>query len=326
MSGSAFRGTILVCLLLSIAASASAQAPGNSATFVRMDASTKGNWPSNYGADGYVLSTGAQRLPADVSAFSVQNLNSWVWAYNTSDPRVLQTPGGGPANATTWYNAPNFYFDVTVASGYSEQVALYGVDWDFGGRTETVQVVDGDTNAQLDQQVLSNFTGGIYLVWNISGHVKIDIKVTNGPNAVISGVFFGGNGSNTIHVPGDQPTIQAAINAASNGQTVLVAPGTYTENINFNGKAITVISSGGPSVTTIDGGQQGAVAAFTSGEGLSSVLSGFTIQNGVTTFGNGYKGGGVYISNAAPTIENNKIIYNQGCIGIGIGGWNSGRH
>src|SRR5579862_8970739 len=68
----------------------------------------------------------------------------------------------------------------------------------------------------------------------------------------------------TIHVPTDQPTIQAAINAASTGDTVLVAPGTYYENINFSGKAITVTSSGGPSATTIDGGHTTSVVKFAS--------------------------------------------------------------
>lgn len=58
----------------------------------------------------------------------------------------------------------------------------------------------------------------------------------------------------TIHVPADQPTIQAAINAAANGDTVLVSDGTYKENINFKGKAITVASVNGPVTTTIDGG------------------------------------------------------------------------
>ena len=50
------------------------------------------------------------------------------------------------------------------------------------------------------------------------------------------------------------PTIQAGIDAASNGDTVLVAPGTYVENIYFKGKAITVTSSGGAAATIIDGG------------------------------------------------------------------------
>src|SRR5262245_21259203 len=47
----------------------------------------------------------------------------------------------------------------------------------------------------------------------------------------------------TRNVPGDFPTIQAAINASVNGDTVLVAPGTYAASINFLGKAITVTSS-----------------------------------------------------------------------------------
>src|SRR6266436_1528190 len=58
----------------------------------------------------------------------------------------------------------------------------------------------------------------------------------------------------TIHVPADQPTIQAAIDAAVNGDTVLVSDGTYKENIDFKGKAITVKSVNGFATTIIDGG------------------------------------------------------------------------
>jgi hypothetical protein len=114
----------------------------------------------------------------------------------------------------------------------------------------------------------------------------------------------------TIHVPADQPTIQAGINAASNGDTVLVAPGTYYENLTFNGKAITVKSSNGANVTTIDGSVIDIVVKFVTSEGLSSVLDGFTIKNG--------NGLGIYVLSSSPTIKNNIITSNSGCPGAGI--------
>jgi parallel beta-helix repeat protein len=119
----------------------------------------------------------------------------------------------------------------------------------------------------------------------------------------------------TINVPAGQPSIQAAINAANTGDTVLVAPGTYVENINFGGKAITVTSSGGPSVTTIDGGAHGSVVTFSTGETAASVLNGFTIRNGLQ---NGLGGGGITISSASPTITGNVITGNHAAVGIGI--------
>ncbi|HET9399348.1 MAG TPA: choice-of-anchor D domain-containing protein [Candidatus Acidoferrales bacterium] len=119
----------------------------------------------------------------------------------------------------------------------------------------------------------------------------------------------------TIHVPGDQPTIQAAINAANSGDTVLVAPGSYVENINFSGKAIAVTSSGGPAVTTIDGGAQGSVVTFSANEGTNSVLSGFTIRNGMR---DGGSGGGISITGASPTITGNIITANHAAVGAGI--------
>jgi parallel beta-helix repeat protein len=118
----------------------------------------------------------------------------------------------------------------------------------------------------------------------------------------------------TIHVPANQPTIQAGINAAKNGDRVVVAPGTYYENINFEGKAITVVASSGRTGTIIDGGNAGSVVTFNSGEGLNSVLEGFTIQHG----SNSDEGGGIYINEASPTITENTITHNTA--GNGGGG------
>jgi len=124
--------------------------------------------------------------------------------------------------------------------------------------------------------------------------------------------------ANTIHVPLDQPSIQGGINAASKGDTVLVAPGTYVENINFLGKAITVKSSAGPATAIIDGNAAAPVAVFVAKEGVHSVLSGFTLQNGQENFAVGFLGGGVSISYASPTVTKNIIRKSNAGYGGGI--------
>lgn len=83
-----------------------------------------------------------------------------------------------------------------------------------------------------------------------------------------------------IVVPDDAQTIQAAINMAAGGDTVLVRPGKYAECIKFQGKAITVKSEWGPAMTVIDGGRVNSVVSFIEGEGYGSVLNGFTVTNG----------------------------------------------
>jgi parallel beta-helix repeat protein len=116
-------------------------------------------------------------------------------------------------------------------------------------------------------------------------------------------------GAATIHVPGEQPTIQAAISAAAAGDEVVVGPGIYKENVNFAGKAITVRSASGPAVTIVDGQQLGSVVIFATGEGRGSVLRGFTLRNGRASSG----GSGIRIQGTSPTIVNNVITNNQGC-------------
>jgi len=118
--------------------------------------------------------------------------------------------------------------------------------------------------------------------------------------------------STIINVPGDQPTIQAGIDASIDADTVLVQPGTYVENINYNGKLITVASlflttadTTYISQTIIDGNEFGSVVTIASGEDSTTVLLGFTITNGVSG-----SGGGIYCNNSSPSLNNLTITSN----------------
>lgn len=116
-----------------------------------------------------------------------------------------------------------------------------------------------------------------------------------------------------ITVPGDFPTIQQAIDAAQNDDTVIVDQGNYRENINFNGRMITVASrflnSNDPEDirnTIIDGGGNAETVRFGRAENNTSRLIGFTI-----TGGNGLEGGGIFCLRASPTIAYCVIAGNE---------------
>jgi hypothetical protein len=110
----------------------------------------------------------------------------------------------------------------------------------------------------------------------------------------------------TINVPDDYTTIQGAIDASTNGDTVLVQPGTYVENINYNGKNIAVIGED-RETTVIDGNQNGSVVTFENGEDSLSQLKHFTITNGL----NGNGGGVLIKNNSSPILLFINIVYNS---------------
>ncbi|MBN1841900.1 MAG: right-handed parallel beta-helix repeat-containing protein [Deltaproteobacteria bacterium] len=121
--------------------------------------------------------------------------------------------------------------------------------------------------------------------------------------------FVGSAIGATLNVPSQYSTIQGAIDAASHGDEVMVSDGTYTENLDFLGKAITVRSVNGPQVTTIDGNARASVVIFANQEGAGSRLEGFTITNGKAP-----DGAGIHCdSYASPTITN--------CLITGNGNW-----
>jgi hypothetical protein len=134
--------------------------------------------------------------------------------------------------------------------------------------------------------------------------------------------------ANKIKIPADYSKIQYGINHAAKGDTVLVSPGTYYENINFKGKNIIVasnyIKSGNVDDiknTIIDGSNaafadSASCVFFCSGEDSTAVIEGFTITKGKGTrylYPNGWfrEGGGVFVETSSPTIKNNHIVGNE---------------
>lgn len=126
-----------------------------------------------------------------------------------------------------------------------------------------------------------------------------------------------GHAQNTIHVPADRPTIQAGIDAAQDGDTVLVAPGTYYENLQIQAKSITLRSDKGAAQTIVDGGKKDVVARLYASLGFNIILDGFTLQNGATPAYSPSDGGIIAYGNA--TIQNNTIRANWG-YGINVQG------
>ncbi len=109
-------------------------------------------------------------------------------------------------------------------------------------------------------------------------------------------------------------TLQTAIEAASEGATVWVGPGTYREaGIDFLGKALSLRSTEGPERTVIDADGRDRVLEFQNGEQPDTVVDGFTITGGTATMG-----GGVYLLHTAPTLTGCTIEGNVADYGGGL--------
>ncbi len=189
-----------VCLLAAAAAAcllgSATAGRTQSAAFVALDSSTKGNWPAHYGNDGYVV-VGATAVNASYSgAISAPNASTYVWNQTNYDVKALyKSPALTDRIAATWYNTGNaaggsFTIDVPITdTTVTHQVALFCSDYDNGNRAETVKV-QTPSGTVLDTESVSGFSDGKYLVWNVKGHVQFVVTQTAGTSAVVSGVFL----------------------------------------------------------------------------------------------------------------------------------------
>jgi len=183
---------------------------------------------------------------------------------------------------------------------------------------------DADNNSRFDDVDMPNNGVGPLTYMDIGAYERQTASVSSLPPLVGSVRLY--DAANTLVNSFDN--IQDAIVAAANGQRIEVDPGTYTENINFLGKAIRVHSMNPTDPTNvvntvIDGNQQGSTVTFNSGEGAGSILEGFTIYNGSGTLigpTNRYGGGILVDTGSSPLIQHNIITNNRNLTGTKVHG------
>ena len=193
-----------------------------SATFVKEDSVTSGNWGNVYGKDGYVLinyngeDSDKKFLPSYVSSVTSPSSGNFhplncIWKTGTTDKRALakDTSDIGSRNAACWYSfdcPPSFSFNVSVKGTQEYQIALYFVDWDNTDRRVAVEMLDPVTlNLITPVRIVNSFNGGKYLIFSYNKSAKFRINQVRGDNAVLSGIFFDSPASDTttdiVHVP-----------------------------------------------------------------------------------------------------------------------------
>jgi hypothetical protein len=288
------RKTTTLCLSILlglVAVSLQAQ----TAQFLWEDSNTQGAWQSVYGNDGYNIissSTQYQNYPSYATVTPIGQ-TEYTWGTNLSVPNGLQEPGVQPPNnriAAQWYSNTIFTLDINLTDGQTHQVALYCLDYgDTNGRSQTVAVTNPQTGAVLDSRTENTFTSGQYLVWNVSGHVQIQLLRLAAYNATVSGIFFD---------PVSRPTVVGLSQQSGATHTsvtvfgynfgtsgTLAFNGTNATTTQWSNNSITATvptgATTGPVTVTAGGKQSNNTATFT-------VLSGQTLQflgeNGFTEF------------------------------------------
>ncbi|MEY4821789.1 MAG: leupeptin-inactivating enzyme 1, partial [Planctomycetota bacterium] len=183
--------------------------------------------------------------------------NDWGWADGSpwpSNPPWFQ-PGICPGVA-----APNG--DGTVLQSF-----CFGLFWD-----DRPEVGGGALNKALIEWSADCNNDGLVDYGQILSGQLADADANGVPDIC-----------ETLRVPQEYATIQAAVDAAVNGNTVLVGPGTYAP-FDIAGKSIAIRSTQGAAATIIDGSGQGrSTVVFGIGTTLRTTLAGFTVRCGMGT-------------------------------------------
>ncbi len=271
--------------------------PGTTATaaFVGTDTTSQGNWKNTYGQDGAVIVGDGNNPPAYAAITPSPTANTFVWVASGSDPRFLQKSTSSTDRvAGTYYSNSTFTIDLNFTPGALHQVALYLLDEDTNARSETISILDANTSRVLDSRSVSGFHNGVYEVWNLQGHVLVEVTNTGGSNAVVSGIFLNTLASTTAPVVSVAPIVNPVSLNATLTATANSGVGAAISTVQFfaNGTAIsTPLTGAGPTYTfawptsALPNGAYSLTAVATDSEGQTTTSSpvAATVTNTLST-------------------------------------------
>lgn len=125
---------------------------------------------------------------------SVVQKKETIFAATSTEARALQTPDGASRLVAGWEDTvKTFAVDLNMTDGKAHQLALYFLDWDdyrAGRRDEKVTITDAATGKTLDSRDIREFRLGKYLVYTVSGHLRLTLTTNSWISASLSGLFF----------------------------------------------------------------------------------------------------------------------------------------
>lgn len=168
----------------------------------KQDSLTGGKWNGKYGTEGYMLFNyfkarmHLKKLPAYVdSVVLIRGKNVYVEMPATKGV-LKDTTGANRSLGAVITQDPiaclqTMTMDLHASNNSTHQVALYFLDWDNKKRRSAIEIFDLKTkNLLAPVQLVKNYTGGKYLIFNYSGSIRIRVNQVRGENAAISGIFF----------------------------------------------------------------------------------------------------------------------------------------
>ncbi len=119
------------------------------AVYSGLDTATQGSWTGTYGAGGELIANDVTNPPG-YATVNVTGDTLYTWAASSTDVRALQAASGATSRiASACYSAGSFTINVNVTDGMTHRIALYLLDWDSTGRTESISILNEVSGAVL---------------------------------------------------------------------------------------------------------------------------------------------------------------------------------